>query len=644
MKIHGDINIREIMKEQELGRIIVDAQGTEKPIYKDKWPSFPDKKRSKVNPAEIEIAVNQVRKIKEEAHVGQERAIWLPKLDYPDRAMLFLFLTDPHYASIRTDHNLMNYYIDVVKNTPNMFLVTGGDDIDNFNISLGKTSSGVYEDPIEPGIQGRAWAKKMKDLDHKDKIGFMVFGNHCFDEQTECLTNEGWKNYKELEIGTRIATYNRDIKQIEYLPIEKMYIDNYIGDMVSFKGQTLDLLVTPNHRMITKRYKDFIYANKVDINNNGILAVPEVIPNEGIYHPTEDKIKLVAWIVTEGNLEKAKNPRITIAQSDKNSEYCSEIASLLKRMKLERKARKIKSQATGIKNVNIWRFYFKKVQHLFDGENIHQIPKWIFQLPPDLKEVFIRTLYKGDGTKATNEYTTIRKELAEQLQLLFFQIGIRATYKYREDIGCYIVKPRGFFSKRYNTAYSQCRKKEIVFYNGMVWCPSTKNQTVVVKRNGCIAITGNTDWTYHQGQDWYDTYLGDMNCPLLTSGGRVTVQFEKGARYEIAATHRYWGTSKLNPTNACKRYLEHEHPSADIILLGHTHQSEILEFDRGGKQRIGVVGGSLKLFEDYAKKHGIGGRAGTPGMCIALWPDQQEMQGYKRFDRAVEEHIARLKR
>ena len=630
------------MIEREVGKIIINGSGQERSIFKKEWPSFPDKKKSHVDPDEVEKAVALVRKVKENAEVGQERATWIPQMDYEDKPMLFLFLTDPHYASIRSDHDKLNMFLNTVDKTPNMFVVTGGDDVDNFNVSLGKVSDGTYEDPVEAGIQGAAWRNKISKLDRKGKVGFMVFGNHCFDEQTECLTENGWQDYKDLRVDTKIATYNRKTKGIEYLPIEKMYIDNYIGDMVSFKGQTLDLLVTPNHRMLTKRYKDFIFADKVDINNNGILAVPEKIPDGGTNYPYENNIKLVAWIISEGNLEKAKRPRITIAQSDKNSKYCSEIASLLKELKLERKARKIKSQATGIKNVNIWRFYFDKVKYLFDGNDVHEIPNWVFQLPPELKKVFIRTLYKGDGTKTTNEYTTTRKELAEQLQLLFFSIGIRTTYKYRGDIGCYIVKPRGFFSKRYDTAYSQCRKKEKVFYNGIVWCPSTKNQTVVVKRNGCIAITGNTDWNYHTGSDWYETFLGGMECPLLTSGGLVRVQFRGGANYDIAATHRYWGVSKLNPTNACKRYLEHEYPTADIVLLGHTHQSELLQFDRGGKDRIGIIGGTLKTEDQYARKHGIGGRGGTPGMCVALWPDHREMQGYKNFERAVDEHLRRV--
>ena len=316
-------------EHQEIGKIIVDGKGTEKVIFKPQWPSFPDKKPVVVDVDRIERVVKEIQEISTNAEVGQREAVWIPKLDYPDRPMLFLFLTDVHYTSTKSDLDILNHYLNVVKDVPNMFLVTGGDDCDNFNVTLGKVATGVYEDPINPGLQARAWTKKLKELDNKDKIGFMVFGNH-------------------------------------------------------------------------------------------------------------------------------------------------------------------------------------------------------------------------------------------------------------------------------------------------------------------------TDWTFKTGLDWYDTFLGCMNCPLLTSGGLIRVQFDMGARYDIATTHRYWGYSKLNPTNICKRYLEHEYPSADMVLIGHSHQSEMLHFERGGKERIGIIGGTLKLYENYARKHGIGGRAGTPGQCISLWPDHQEMQGYKNFERAVEEHLKRI--
>jgi len=316
------------MKEQQpVGRLVVDSKGNEKDIFRAE--TFPDKKQVTLQPSEFEKAVQRISELKEEASVGQKEAIWKPTLEREGKPFTFLFLTDVHYLSTKMDYALLEKFLTTVKETPNMALVTGGDDCDSFNVGLGKAATGVYENPFESGFQARVWRDRIGELDKIGKVGFMTFGNH-------------------------------------------------------------------------------------------------------------------------------------------------------------------------------------------------------------------------------------------------------------------------------------------------------------------------TDWTYNGGIDWYDTFLGGMNCPILTTGGLIHLKVGEQT-YDIAATHKYWGTSKLNPTNAIKRFLQWEHPQADIILLGHTHQSENLQFEVGGEDKIGIIGGTLKLYEDFAKKHGIGGRAGYPGHTITVWPDKKRMQSSKFFDISVEDHINRLK-
>lgn len=142
---------------------------------------------------------------------------------------------------------------------------------------------------------------------------------------------------------------------------------------------------------------------------------------------------------------------------------------------------------------------------------------------------------------------------------------------------------------------------------------------------GAMGFGNHNDFGYNGGQDWYDTFLGSFRCPILTSGGIVHT-YVNGQRYDIAMTHKYWGTSKLNPTNACKRFMDFEYPEADIALLGHTHQSEGLHFEKGGKDRIAVIGGTYKDEDVFARKGGIGGRSGSPGWAVVLWPNERKME------------------
>lgn len=135
------------------------------------------------------------------------------------------------------------------------------------------------------------------------------------------------------------------------------------------------------------------------------------------------------------------------------------------------------------------------------------------------------------------------------------------------------------------------------------------------------------------GYDWFENFAKNLNAPVFTSGGYLhVVTGSAKEHYGIALTHRYWGTSKLNPTNAGKRFWEHEYPSADVVLLGHTHQSELLHWERGGKDRIISIGGTYKQEDRFARKMGIGGRGGQPGHVVMFWPNEHRMAGFKEFE------------
>lgn len=153
---------------------------------------------------------------------------------------------------------------------------------------------------------------------------------------------------------------------------------------------------------------------------------------------------------------------------------------------------------------------------------------------------------------------------------------------------------------------------------------------------GAVGYGNHDDFTFDSSQiDPYDAYYGQLSCPLLTQGGLVRIMVG-GQKYELAMAHTYWGNSKLNPTNRNKRFMEHEWPNSDITFLGHTHQHEALHFERGGKDRIAVVGGAYKDQDSWAAKRGIGGRAGSPGVMVFLWPDQRKMQLYNDVKHAQE--------
>lgn len=93
----------------------------------------------------------------------------------------------------------------------------------------------------------------------------------CYDKETEILTEDGWKKFKDLIGDEKVATLNKD-GILEYQKISKFHKFKYKGEMIKISGRNIDLLVTPEHLLYVKsRYKDhfeFIKAKDIYGKNN----------------------------------------------------------------------------------------------------------------------------------------------------------------------------------------------------------------------------------------------------------------------------------------------------------------------------------------------------------------------------------------
>ncbi len=169
----------------------------------------------------------------------------------------------------------------------------------------------------------------------------------------------------------------------------------------------------------------------------------------------------------------------------------------------------------------------------------------------------------------------------------------------------------------------------------------------LAKQEKLIAMSfGNhEDFSQKGGLSFEGTWLRDMPCPVFNCGGLLTIKYGS-QEYKIAMTHRFWGHSRLNPTNACKRFIEHVYPDADVSYLGHYHVREHLSFQRGGKSRLAIVGGCYKIDDEFGPKRGMGGGGQMGGLCLMLRGDNNEMFVLESVSDAREylETLERVKR
>ncbi len=162
----------------------------------------------------------------------------------------------------------------------------------------------------------------------EDLIGFF-----CYDELTTVITSEGPKSYEELRKGDTVFSYDQYSDLVVESKVDDVHVFEHDGEMIHFRSDNLDLMVTPNHRMLVRssssgelRYTrvGFRTAEEclmrkytvipVPMGWGGMSGVPTTIPLEfcqrgikkSISMAAEDALYLVGLFVGDGCAVKGK--------------------------------------------------------------------------------------------------------------------------------------------------------------------------------------------------------------------------------------------------------------------------------------------------------------------------------------------------
>ena len=323
-------------------------------------------------------------------------------------------------------------------------------------------------------------------------------GFQCLSEDTQILTPFGWKTWQEVNEGDLIYTFNLKNQTIEIKEVTYVFKKHYEGFMYNLKNRSQDQLISPGHRVVRQIFNtnQFILQPIEELLKfKSPIAIPVTGENLNEDYPISDEeLKLIAWILSEGSIEKDGSRRVSIYQSkEKNPENYQEIISLLNNLKLEYTERE--QEAWG-KCIHI-RLYPKasKFIHSIIGNPKKIFPKFLYKLSKRQAKLFIETYAKGDGwlNGGRLRIITTDREFADGL----LAIGVLAGYNVSERVR----NPEGNTKKiRYELTFTQTKtdyiqKIDKVPYSGIIWSVHTDNETVIAKRAGQVFITGNTPFT-----------------------------------------------------------------------------------------------------------------------------------------------------
>jgi len=329
-------------------------------------------------------------------------------------------------------------------------------------------------------------------------------GFQCISQDTEILTPEGWKAYDEVEKGDEIKTLNQETKEIENKKVKFVFKREYKGIMYRLKNRIQDQLISPEHRVLRKKFNTQKYVLE-PIEKVLKLKSPIIIPIAGKntnpeVEISDEQIKLMAWIISEGTIERPGKHRccyrVSIYQSKiKNRTNYNEIVGLLKRFNLEYSNHPATSLGEEVQQIRLNAENSREIHGWFGSrENVHFIPEYLLNLSERQSRLFLETYLRGDGKEGC-KIVTSDLGLLDDLERVIVNAGYGFTIRKQKPILGAVGKKDIYILRIIRHPETYITKIRKVNYKGIIWCPHTENGTVIARRKGKVFITGNCPFT-----------------------------------------------------------------------------------------------------------------------------------------------------
>ncbi len=419
--------------------------------------------------------------------------------------------------------------------------------------------------------------KKSEDMTF-ERFEKWLLESTCFSEDTEVLTDQGWKLFKNLDKTERIATRSLEGKFEWENPTD--YIEKETsGDLVHFESRSTDCMVTQDHDMLVK----FIHSRKGKDKEFKIKAGEIVgkmgyfVPNHSLWEgivPSE-KMKIgeneIEWDIwtkflgiwlaegwAKGSVSgQTKQKTVGVSQQETSDDYL-DIKELLEQMPYK--------WYSSEHDFTCW----DKDLHdyLLEIGNTHtkRIPSFIKNLPTQYLQNLVDWFIRGDGYVGETSTLLISSnyELLGDFQEIIQKLGLASNIRKNllESMTC-----RGetwYPSQTYRLSIRKSKHKllngHLVPYQGKVYCVTVPNGTILTRRNGKSLWAGNCSvfavspqtigFTFDRGKGASETAwdIGEEKglYPLANFMKEV---FDRIIQQDFGKKHLEFIWTNVNPTN-----------------------------------------------------------------------------------------------
>lgn len=340
-------------------------------------------------------------------------------------------------------------------------------------------------------IEGRMTRRQM------ELTGMPTYSNEyrafvtCVDEQTECLTPDGWKSIKDIKEGDIVAQIEKD-ETLTFVPVEHK-IEHISETMYKTSFAKDEWLFTKNHRQ-------YVYntSRKTGKTEKKVYTIENL--------PKGSYIRVLTGGFNHSNKGVSYLDRLAIAcQADGAIEhiYTGRYKGKpkgLTRWRIEmRKPRKIERlkhilDNSGVEyNIHIQKDGDTRFTFSLPSKITKTLPDWFgWEIGAEDAKAILDEIMEWDGCKVSKRYSSVVKDNVDFVQAVASQCGIR-TYSFstvmRTGTTLYSV-----YLHATNIRTTQYLKRQEINWGKPVYCITVPSGEWVARRNGHVMNTGNCEF------------------------------------------------------------------------------------------------------------------------------------------------------
>ena len=369
-------------------------------------------------------------------------------------------------------------------------------------------------------------------------------GRLCFDDRTEVLTSTGWRPLADCRDGEEVATLNPDTREVEYQEAKKVHKYHYSGGLLTVDRRDVSFAVTPEHRqfaasgkgqytfcptsgLIGKRFRVLTAADgwsgqipdsvrmpgvkwtQRTANASGTHGVSAVRKTRSRTISGREQVlalaELTVHYAANGSAKKSGKGQLVIyGRESRRITRLAKLIGLRASVYYDPRSGCPRTHISGGRTVHRW---FAK--SCGTGYESKRLPDWVPALPVSMLRKLWDVLVRTDGHKGRSggeRFITGSDVLAGQSQEILAKTGHSFSLRQMKgtNVVCHVIR-----KKQGLPAYVRPKDMKKTFYTGFVYCPSTKNGIVLIRRNGVVHYSGNCYMSFDNPRPGGNkTYLG----------------------------------------------------------------------------------------------------------------------------------------